>query len=173
MALSQPQHPVLDELVAGDRVNLRRRRPDGLRDLLGFVVAVDPESVTVEDRTGIITRVPRQEVVVGRRVPIARGRDPLRTPLSELDALAAAAGLRGSCWVARLSDLLAFPGPGTPPAEPTAVLLSGEWVVSGRRPDWLEVAWWATRRGARSYQLRVDDPASELLVRESGFTRRD
>lgn len=166
----EPSLQGLETVVPGMRVTVRRQFPDGFRDVVGFVDAVDADSLTVTDRRGTTHRIRRTDVVAGHPVPVARGRDPLRTPLAELDALALRAGITGRVLVARLSDLLQDRQPPATVAERTDAVVDGEWVSSAGAE--LDVAWWAARRGARSMQVRTDDAAliSQLLA--LGFVER-
>ena len=151
-------------------MTVRRQFPDGFRDVVGFVDAVDADSLTLMDRRGTAHRILRADIVAGHSVPVARGRDPLRTPLAELDALALRAGIAGRVLVSRLSDLLEDRPPPAAVAERTDAVVEGEW-VSTAAPS-LAVAWWAARRGARSMQVRTDDATviSELIA--LGFVER-
>jgi hypothetical protein len=59
--------------------------------------------------------------------------------------------------------------PGAPPPQPAD--LHGEWVTTGETGDLLALAWWAAHRGARSIQVRTNDP--DMVARlPSGFTAR-
>ena len=61
----------------GQRVVLRRRLPDGrLSDLLGVLERFDDEAAVVCSRTGDQTRVERDDVVAGKRIPPAPARRP-------------------------------------------------------------------------------------------------
>ncbi|MGB7961925.1 MAG: hypothetical protein WCF12_03055 [Propionicimonas sp.] len=166
----EPSRHGLGMVAPGMRVTVRRRFPDGFSDVVGFVEAVDADSFTVADRRGTVHRIRRADIVAGHPVPVARGRDPLRTPLAELDALALRAGITGRVLVARLSDLLQDRQPPATVVERTDAAVEGEWVSTAGAE--LEVAWWAARRGARSMQVRTDDATiiSELLA--LGFVER-
>ena len=39
--------------------------------------------------------------------------------------------------------------------------------------DWVDAAWWATRMGARSVQVRTSDPEVADALTEAGFQRLD
>lgn len=161
----------------GRRVSLRRVRDDGeIGDIIGFVRDATADGLTITDRHGQLHALAWDQVVAWRQVGVARGRDPLRTPLVELDALAAAAGVRGRVFVARLGDLLdGVQAPpvvelGTPPPQPAVV--AGEWVTAGTTRDLLALGWWATHHDARSVQVRTDDPAAVGQLLAAGFTER-
>lgn len=67
---------------AGQRVVVRRRLPAGepqpYTDVLGDLVAVDDEGVTVRTRRAGDVRVPGDEIVIGKVVPPAPPRRPRR-----------------------------------------------------------------------------------------------
>lgn len=164
-------------LAVGQRVSLRVRD----RELIGFVTRLDADAVGVLDRRGSEHVVGRGDVVAARRVGVALGRDPLATPRSLLDALAARAGVAGDSWVCRISDLLAGR---TPPAsvapwgewasfDGVRARFEGEWVTLGAAPVDVVVAaaWWATRMGARSVQVRCDDASVCGPLVAVGFAR--
>lgn len=168
-------------LRPGERVSLRLAGTPP-REALGYVTELTQDAVALVDRRGTVTRHGRAGVQAARRVGVALGRDPLRTPLSELDALAGRAGAVGAPWVARLSVLLAGR---TPPADVPAwgasadfggvrAHLEGEWVTLADAGVDAAVAagWWATRQGARSVQVRTDDPAVAAALAAAGFTCR-
>jgi hypothetical protein len=158
-------------------VSLRRVRDDGeLGDVVGFVLAAGESGLTVRDRGGREHELAWDRVLAWRQVGVARGRDPLRAPLVELDALAVAAGVTGRSFVARLCDLLDH-SPAAPLAEPGAApphpaVIAGEWVTTEAAGDLLALAWWAAHNDARSIQVRTTDRgfADQLLA--MGFTER-
>lgn len=161
----------------GRRVSVRRLREDGeVGDIIGFVREATTDGITVRDRHGQVHTLAWDEVLAWRQVGVARGRDPLRTPLPELDELAAAAGVQGRVFVARLCDLLdtadapADSELGTLPPQPAVV--DGEWVTAGTAQDLLAVAWWAAHHDARSIQLRISDPADATILLAAGLTER-
>ena len=161
----------------GRRVSLRRVRDDGeIGDIIGFVRDATADGLTIADRHGQLHALAWDQVVAWRQVGVARGRDPLRTPLAELDALAATAGVQGRVFVARLGDLLdgveapPVAEPGTRPPQPAVV--AGEWVTAGTTRDLLALAWWATHHDARSMQVRTDEPAGVAELLALGFTER-
>jgi hypothetical protein len=152
-------------------------RPDGeIGDVIGFVLTSTEAGLVVRDRRGRVHELSWDTVVAWRRVGVARGRDPLRTPRAELDALALAAGVTGRTFVSRLSDLLdvsvapPVPGIGAPPPQPAVV--AGEWVTTGATDHLLAVAWWAAHHDARSMQVRTGDPSDVALLLAAGFSER-
>ena len=158
-------------------MSLRRVRDDGeIGDVVGFLLTADESRLRIRDRRGQVHDLAWESVLAWRQVGVARGRDPLATPLAELDAHAAAAGVIGRVLVARLCDLLdhsAAPPvgePGSPAPQPAVV--AGEWVTTGVIDDLLSLTWWAAHSDARSIQVRTtdDDGAARLLA--SGFTER-
>jgi hypothetical protein len=164
---------LLAGLVPGVRATLRRRFPDGFHDLLGFVVEADEVALTVEDRHGERHLVRRADVVAGHRVGVARGRDPLRTPVAELAGMASRHGLSGTLVVGRLSDLLDDREPPVRVDEPAAAWLDGDWLVTAARPDLLDACWWAARRGARSLLVVAADAAGAAGLPGAGLTVRE
>lgn len=167
-------------LAVGERVSLRVAEPSGRREVIGFVTALSDTACSVVDRRGATHHLPRTMVDAIRRVPVALGRNPASTPLDLLDALAARAGAEGTAWVARISDLLAGR---TPPAtvppwgteaefDGVRARFEGEWVTlaDGTLQTWVDAAWWATRMGARSIQVRTSDLAIAAALEASGFT---
>nr|NLI50705.1 hypothetical protein [Propionibacterium sp.] len=170
---------LLPGLRAGERVTLLAATDAGPAEVLGFVTAVDAETLAVLDRRGTSHRVPRAAVRAAKRLGVARGRDPLATPRRLLDDLAARAGASGTPYVARISDLLAGlePPAAVPPWGPVAEFAGvvarceGEWVtLTDAGPDAArQAAWWATRMGARSVQVRTDDPAVAAELTAAGF----
>ena len=161
----------------GVRVSLRRVRDDGeIGDVVGFVLAGTEAGLTVRDRRGVVHDLTWDRVVAWRPVGVPRGRDPVKAPLSELDALAVAAGVSGRVFVARLSDLLdrsvAPPSsePGSPPPQPA--LVTGEWVTTAAVEDVRELAWWAAHNDARSIQVRTTGDAAASLLLGIGFSER-
>lgn len=153
-------------LRVGERVSLRAATGDVRREVIGFVTDLTPARIDVVDRRGTTHRLDRPAVDAVRRVAVALGRRPEATPRELLDALAARAGVSGTPWVARISDLLAGR---TPPSEVpawgewatvdgVAVRCEGEWVTLASAPltTVVTAAWWGTRMGARSVQLRGD-----------------
>jgi hypothetical protein len=158
-------------------VSLRRVRDDGeIGDIIGFVREATADGLTISDRRGQLHALVWDQVVAWRQVGVARGRDPLRTPLAQLDELAAAAGVEGRVFVARLGGLLdGVEAPpvaelGTPP--PQTAVIAGEWVTAGTTGDLLALGWWATHHDARSMQVRTDDPAEVAQLLVLGFTER-
>lgn len=176
-----PVQPPEEPLRPGERVSLRHR-PDAGRatDLIGFVVAVDAAGLRVVDRRGRDHRVLWTQVDAWRRVGVARGRTPMSAPADLLDALAAGAGVSGRVFVVRLSELLADERPPAEVSDAPAELpvpggtarVEGEWVTSPASADLVAVAWWATRRDARSLQVRTDDPEVIERLLALGFRER-
>lgn len=168
-------------LRVGERVSLRVVDDGGRREVMGFVTALDATSVGVVDRRGSEHTLPRTQVDAARRVAVALGRNPATTPRDLLDALAQRASASGQAWVVRISDLLAgrTPPVSVPPWGPDAEFdgvparHEGEWVTlpGGTPATWVDAAWWATRMGARSVQVRTDDPPTAAALEASGFTR--
>lgn len=68
--------------AVGERVVVRRRLPAGepqpYSDVLGDLVAVDDDGVTVRTRRAGDVRVPGEEIVIGKVVPPAPARRPRR-----------------------------------------------------------------------------------------------
>ncbi|MBK8462347.1 MAG: hypothetical protein IPL36_04745 [Nigerium sp.] len=174
-----------DGLAVGMRVSLRAGDAPGRREVIGFVTALSADALTVVDRHGTEHAQARAGVEAIRQVGVALGRRPESTPRHLLDALADRAGASGSCWVARISTLLAGR---TPPASVPAwgawadlggvrARFEGEWVTlpSAPLPTLVDAAWWATRMGARSVQVRVreDDRAVAGHLAGAGFTALD
>ncbi len=161
----------------GRRVSLRRVREDGeIGDIIGFVRDASADGLTMRDRHGQLLTLAWNQVLAWRQVGVARGRDPQRTPLAELDELAAAASVQGRVFVARLSDLLddaeapADAELGVLPPQPAVI--SGEWVTTGTAQDLFAVAWWASHHDARSLQVRTSDPAQAESLLAAGLTER-
>ncbi|HOC12700.1 MAG TPA: hypothetical protein PLL50_00170 [Propionicimonas sp.] len=158
-------------------MSVRRVRPDGyFSDLIGFVVAASAAELRLQDRRGETHQVPWAQVHAWRPVGVARGRDPMRTPLAELDRQARLAGLSGRYYVARLSDLLDSrePMPGSPPSAPPPSPAEhvGEWVVAAPTADLIALAWWAAHRDARSLLLVAGDPADHERLLSLGMVAR-
>lgn len=155
-----------EPLLAGERISLLEASDTGFREVLGFVTALSDDAVHVVDRRGVEHRIDRGRVEALRRVPVARGRRPESTPRDLLDDLAARAGVAGDCWVGRISTLLEGRTP--PPVVPAwaawatfgpvRARYEGEWVTLPTASIEVVVAaaWWATRMGARSVQVRGD-----------------
>ena len=165
----------LPALEPGQRVVLRIAAQPHSIDVIGFVLDDTGEQVVVRDQQGVEHRVHRDELLAWRLAGVALGRDPKRTPISELDALAAASGVSGRCFVARISDLLGSqlrpPGAADEPP-PVPATLEGEWVTTADASAPLDLAWWATQRGARSVQVRTDEASAAERLIELGFTER-
>lgn len=161
-------------LAVGERVSLLVAGEQGPAEVLGFVTALDAHAVGVVDRRGLEHLVPRERVRAIRRVAVALGRRPESAPRDLLDGLADRAGASGDCWVGRISTLLEgrTPPVSVPPWGEWATFgdararFEGEWVTLSSAPEDVVVAaaWWATRMGARSVQVRGDSAPE-------GFTR--
>lgn len=143
-------------------------------DLVGFVLSAGADGLRLRDRHGGVHAVAWQAVRALRVVGVARGRDPLRAARVELDRLAAASGVTGRAFVARLGTLLDDRSPVVPgawdAAPPCPATLSGEWVTTGDAcADPVALARWATQRDARSMQVRTDDPDAIEALLHLGF----
>lgn len=167
-------------LRRGERVGMLFRDDDGARtEMLGYVTVLEADELAVIDRHGRERHLGWDAVEALRRVPVSRGRRPGSASRDLLDALAERAGAGGVAWVARISDLLAQePPPEQVPAWGTTAVFGsstaqheGEWVTlaGGSAADWVAAAWWATRMGARSVQVRVR--ADDHTPGASGFIR--
>jgi hypothetical protein len=170
---------LLPGLRIGERVSLLASTDAGPTEALGFVTELDAATLAVVDRHGTTHRLPRSGLRAGKRMGVALGRNPLTTPRALLDTLAARAGASGTPYLTRISDLLAGlePPATVPPWGPVAEFggavarCEGEWVtLPGVGPDAARAAaWWATRMGARSIQVRTDDPALAARLTAAGF----
>lgn len=171
-----------DALAVGTRVSVRAAGEPGRREVIGFITARAPDALAVVDRHGTEHALARADVEAIRPIAVALGRRPEATPRDLLDALADRAGASGACWVARISALLAGR---TPPASVPAwgawadldgvrARFEGEWVTlpSVPLPTLVDAAWWATRMGARSIQVRAheEDQAAADALAAAGFT---
>ena len=168
----------LSDLRIGERVSLLLSTGG---ESLGFVTATTPSTLRIITRRGVERVIERSDIAGGRRVGVALGRDPAKTPKDLLDALAERADVSGQPWVCRISSLLAGR---TPPSEvPTwgewasiggvRARFEGAWVTlaDGTPEVWVASAWWGTRMGARSVQVRTDDPAVEEVLSSEGFQK--
>ncbi|MEN0071566.1 MAG: hypothetical protein AAGC63_11310 [Propionicimonas sp.] len=154
----------------GVRVTVRFRVPEGgTKDVVGYVVGAGPTTMTVLDRRGAEQVVRLADIVAGHRVPVSRGRDPMRMPADLLDAMAERTGVAGRRFVIRLADLLEGREPPALVASPELATADGEWVTAGPDEPLEEVAWWASRSGVRSMQVRTDDPARIAALLDRGF----
>ncbi|MDO5721939.1 MAG: hypothetical protein Q4P06_05280 [Actinomycetaceae bacterium] len=52
----------------GERVVVRYRDEDGVRDALGYLTEVGIHSVTVDTKRGLV-KVPAEKMIIGKRVP--------------------------------------------------------------------------------------------------------
>jgi hypothetical protein len=150
------------------RVSIRYAIGDRFSELVGFVTSVDAAGLRVQHRDGSEIPLLWAQIQHWRRVGVARGRDPLRTPKSELDQLAAAAGVTGQTFVIRLSQLLDASAPA--PGSGVNVQVIGEWATIAGSVDLLPAAWWAARQDARSLQVRTSDPSKATELLALGFT---
>ena len=155
----------------GVRVTVRFTVPEGgTRDVVGYVLAADDRAMTVLDRRGAKHTIALAAVVAGHQVPVSRGRDPLRMPADLLDAMAERTGVHGRRFVIRLFDLLDGLEPPPSVVVPAVARTDGEWVTADPTEPLEQVAWWATRSGARSMQVRTDDPAAIEALLARGFS---
>lgn len=179
---TDPVDALSPPLRVGERVSLRVAADDGVREVIGFVTALTPAQISLVDRRGTDHDLPRGAVVALRRVDVALGRRPDAAPRDLLDALASRAGVAGTPWVARISDLLAGR---TPPAAVPArgewatfdgvrARFEGEWVTLAAAPlsAVTDAAWWATRMGARSVQVRLPGGVDAAAWADAGFVAR-
>lgn len=141
----------------------------GTRDVVGYVLSADRTTITVLDRHGTEHAIAQADIVAGHRVPVSRGRDPLRMPVDLLDAMAERAGVRGRRFVIRLADLLDGQEPPATVSVPANALVDGEWVTTDASEPLAAVGWWATRSGARSMQVRTSEPAAAERLLAGGF----
>ena len=162
------QRTPLDALLPGRRAALLRRTAAGAQtELLGYVTRADSDFVEVEDVRGLRHLVPANEVAAARTLGVSLGRDPMRADPAELDRLAGGQGIHARLVVRIASLLDGREPPRQLPFEPTGstarlgaltVGVDGEWAtITGASADpaeLVQLAWWATRRGARSLQVR-------------------
>ncbi|MGC4154680.1 MAG: hypothetical protein QM628_16635 [Propionicimonas sp.] len=154
----------------GVRVTVRFAVPEGgTRDVVGFVLGADDSTMIVLDRHGTEHTIVRADIVAGHRVPVSRGRDPLRMPTDLLDAMAERTGVRGRRFVIRLFDLLDGLEPPATVTAPEVATTDGEWVTADASEPLEAVGWWAARSGVRSMQVRTDDPAVAERLLARGF----
>lgn len=165
------QRTPLDALLRGHRAALLLRTSGGAQtELLGYVTRVDNDFVEVEDVHGLRHLVPANEVAAARKLGVSLGRDPMRANPAELDRLAGAQASHARL-VVRIARLLdGREPPSQLPFEPSgrtarlgalSVYVDGEWATvtgpSAEPAQLISLAWWATRRGARSLQVRCAD----------------
>lgn len=154
----------------GVRVTVRFAVPEGgTRDVVGYVLAADELTLTVLDRRGAEHVIAQADIVAGHRVPVSRGRDPLRMPTDLLDAMAERTGIGGRRFVIRLAELLEGLEPPATVSVPDIATTDGEWVTADPSEPLELVGWWATRSGARSMQVRTDDPGAIERLLAAGF----
>lgn len=115
----------------GERWVLRRRLPDGsASDVLGWLVAIGPDSIELEAVGGRSVVVGRADIIVARRVPTAAGGpDPRRISAEDLEQAALPSWLAaseplgewtlraGGGFTGRANSALAVGDPGMPLAE--------------------------------------------------------
>lgn len=160
---------LLDQVVPGQRVTLRRREDDGFHDVIGFVTSIDTDLISVVDRRGEPHHWERSAIVAVRLLGPPLGRNPLRTSRAELERLAAAAGGGGRLFVVRLSTLLDGLVPPADPPDPGSVHLAGEWACAQGWADLPGVGWWAIRHDARNllvWTTRTESPPAGLGLSE-------
>jgi hypothetical protein len=144
----------------------------GTKDVVGFVLGSNDETMTVLDRRGAEHVVPLADIVAGHQVPVSRGRDPLRMPADLLDTMAERTGVSWRRFVIRLADLLEGCEPPELVASPEVATADGEWVTADPDEPLEEVAWWAARSGVRSMQVCADDPDKAAALLARGFIER-
>lgn len=158
----------------GVRVTVRFRVAEGgTKDVVGYVLRADQTTMTVLDRHGTEHTVALAGIVAGHRVPVSRGRDPMRMPTDLLDAMAERTGVSGRRFVIRLADLLAGQEPPPLVASPEIATIDGEWVTADADEPLDEVGWWASRSGVRSMQVRTGDAAKIESLLARGFRELD
>lgn len=147
------------------RVSIAFVTEDGPGEAVGWVISNDSTSLSLRTRSGE-RLLPWSQVTSCRPIGVPRGRDPLRTPPSQLAELARHAGLSGRKFIIRLSQLL----DGRAPVRPSGdVFVDGEWAVCAAGEDVLARAWAAAHADARSLLvIATDDQATELTT--LGFT---
>jgi hypothetical protein len=153
----------------GTRASFRALTQSGPVEVVGYVIAVDAATVRVRDRNGTEHVISWPQISAWRSVGVARGRDPRRTPVSELDRLATEAGVAGRSFVIRLSQLLDGRSCDPAPAG-TGVHLDREWAIIPDTAQLLPSAWWAAHHDARNLQVRTDDAARSAELLALGFT---
>jgi hypothetical protein len=148
------------------RASIRVVTFDGPEELVGWVLASDAEQLRLRTRSGE-RHLLWAQVSACRSVGVPRGRDPLRTPRSELDRLAEHAGVMGRKFVTRLSQLLDARAPVGPVGDEVTVL--GEWAITSGGVEVFAAAWWAAAADARNLLVVTEDAdrATELI--ELGF----
>ena len=118
----------LDRAQVGERWVLRCRQPDGsASDVVGWLVAVDDDTVQIAPERADALVIDRRSVIVGRRAPAARGGpDPGRTSPAELERVARPGWVAlqeplgewtlraGGGFTARANSTLAVGDPGRP-----------------------------------------------------------
>jgi hypothetical protein len=152
----------------GGRVSLRYANDNGeATELVGFVLSADRDGLCLQTRDSAQTSLSWTQIQAWRPVSVARGRDPLRTPLATLDQLAEAANVHGRAFVIRLSQLLDAQPPQVGNGD--GVQVCGEWATVPAEADLIAAAWWAARADARSIQVRTDDSVRITKLLAAGF----
>ena len=122
----------------GERCVVRHRLPDGsATDVIGELVAVDAERLTISPRPQETIMIKTPDVIVIKVVPeIPRGRSPLRTTPAELERIAAPSWVDhheplGEWWLraaggftGRANSACAVGDPGLPLAEAAAAVIA-------------------------------------------------
>jgi hypothetical protein len=152
----------------GTRISIRAVTQAGALEVVGFVLASDADQVCVRDRHGVEHQLAWEQISALRSVGVARGRDPLRTPVSELETLAEEAGLVGQKFVVRLSQLLDGRSPVAPAGAP-AVTVRGEWAAVAGAAEVFATAWFAAQSDARNLLMVSSDPARIAELEALGF----
>lgn len=147
------------------RVSIAFVTEDGPGEAVGWVISNDSTSLSLRTRSGE-RLLPWSQVTSCRSIGVPRGRDPRRTPPSQLAELAGHADQSGRKFVIRLSQLLDGRAPVRPAED---VFVDGEWAVCAAGEDVLARAWAAAHADARSLLvIATDDQATELTT--LGFT---
>jgi hypothetical protein len=156
----------------GTRVSIRAVTQAGALEVVGFVLTRDAEGLVVRDRHGVTHQLTWEQISALRSVGVARGRDPLRTPPDELEALVDRAGMSGRKFVIRLSQLLDGRSPVTP-ASAAAVRVEAEWAATSEQTEVFAAAWFAAQADARNLLVVADDPARIAELTALGFVEVD
>ncbi len=157
----------VDRARPGERWVLRCRRADGsATDVVGWLVAVGPTTVRIAPEGSAPVEVAREEIIVARRAPAARGGpDPLRTPAADLEQAALPGWLAwheplgdwtlraGGGFTARANSALAVGDPGRPLPEAAARVIA-----------------YAADHGIEPWVQVVVDSTEESGLRELGWS---
>lgn len=155
---------------------MRLEGPDGATDRIGLVLAIDADTLALEDRQLTVHRIDRSQIRLAKLVPtVARGRNPRHAPTDLLRRLAADESLEpagGVCWIARLCDLVDhLDDSGVHRLSPTSAayadsrgLVNGEWAALSLKAaaDLVPLAAWAARHNARNVVLTSPLPETDL-----------